>query len=202
MCDQLTLAGFEPPEYLETAFLDSVLPTLQSVIAEHGGETTHLEYKSTSAASGSASGYTALFLHKFTVFRLHLRGKQHYIMLPRVFSDLIPAARNSACLAISGAICDVSRVIAPAAAVYPLNFADSAIMAVELVLLMGCRSQLRNKKPPCGRWQQHLTGRHHPLPCFTQNGKYSEHKKSFILTPWGWFSLETVGGCVCCSQRK
>lgn len=91
MCDQLTLAGFEPPEYLETAFLDSVLPTLQSVIAEHGGETTHLEYKSTSAASGSASGYTALFLHKFTVFRLHLRGKQHYIMLPRVFSDLIPA---------------------------------------------------------------------------------------------------------------
>ena len=90
MSDQLTLTGFEPPEYLETSFLDSVLPSLQSAIADRGGETAHLFYKSTAATSGPSSGYTAVYLHTFTVFRLHIRGKQHYIMLPLTFFDLIP----------------------------------------------------------------------------------------------------------------
>ena len=70
MSDQLTLTGFEPPEYLETSFLDSVLPSLQSAIADRGGETAHLFYKSTAATSGPSSGYTAVYLHTFTVFRL------------------------------------------------------------------------------------------------------------------------------------
>lgn len=90
MSNQTILVGFESPEYQETSFLDSILSTLQSVIAARGGEPTHLFYKSTAAASGPSSGYTAVYLHTFTVFRLHIRGKQHYIMLPLVFSDLIP----------------------------------------------------------------------------------------------------------------
>lgn len=90
MSNQTILVGFESPEYQETSFLDSILFTLQSVIAARGGEPTHLFYKSTAAASGPSSGYTAVYLHTFTVFRLHIRGKQHYIMLPLVFSDLIP----------------------------------------------------------------------------------------------------------------
>ena len=88
---QITLSGFELPEYQETSFLDSILPILQLVIADRGGDPEHLFYKSTAATSGPSSGYTAVYLHTFTVFRLHIRGKQHYIMLPLIFSDLLPA---------------------------------------------------------------------------------------------------------------
>ena len=88
---QITLSGFESPEYQETSFLDSILPSLQSVIADRGGDPKHLFYRSTAATSGPSSGYTAVYLHTFTVFRLHIRGKQHYIMLPLIFSDLLPA---------------------------------------------------------------------------------------------------------------
>ena len=91
MSNQTILVGFESPEYQETSFLDSILSTLQSVIADRGGDPAHLFYKSTAATSGPSSGYTAVYLHTFTVFRLHIRGKQYYIMLPLIFSDLIPA---------------------------------------------------------------------------------------------------------------
>ena len=59
MSNQTILVGFESPEYQETSFLDSILSTLQSVIAARGGEPTHLFYKSTAAASGPSSGLSA-----------------------------------------------------------------------------------------------------------------------------------------------
>ena len=90
MTNQILLPGFEPPEYQETAFLEPITPTLRAVIAASGGNPSHLFYKSTAASSGPSSGYTTVYLKTFTVFRLHIRGKQHYIMLPLVFADLIP----------------------------------------------------------------------------------------------------------------
>ena len=91
MDNQFAIAGFEPAEYQETRFLSSIFPTLQSAIADCGGDPADLFYKSTASAPGSSSGYTVVYLYQLTVFRLHLRGRQHYIMLPLIFSDLIPA---------------------------------------------------------------------------------------------------------------
>lgn len=89
MKEQFTLSGFEPPEAKETEFLESILPQLKTSVVAHGGPDDLLFYKSTTPDM-KASGYTAVFFYNFTAFRLRLRGKQHYISLPTVFSDLVP----------------------------------------------------------------------------------------------------------------
>lgn len=89
MNDQTTLLGFESPEYKEVIFLESILPQLKSAVVAHGGPEELLSYKST-ALDMKSNGYTAVFFFNFTVFRLRFRGKQHYISLPTVFSDLVP----------------------------------------------------------------------------------------------------------------
>lgn len=84
MDEQVTLSGFEPPEFYEIQYLNSVFPKLQNAVTEHGGEGQKLSYLST-------AGYTAVSFLKLTCFRLKLRGKQPYIAIPLVFSDLIPS---------------------------------------------------------------------------------------------------------------
>ena len=89
MTDQVTLSGFEPPEYKESLFLDSIFPKLMAAVEEHGGPSVLLTRKATQTESKS-SGYSVVSFGTLTAFRLRLRGKQHYISLPTVFSDLVP----------------------------------------------------------------------------------------------------------------
>lgn len=85
MSDQITLTGFEPPEYQEIIFLDSILPILQSELKKHGGNPEHLKYD-------IKKGYSTVSFLNFTTFRIHIRGKQHYISVPIVFADLISSS--------------------------------------------------------------------------------------------------------------
>lgn len=89
MDEQISLLGFEPAEYKEVTFLNSIILELKSSVADCGGNPERLTYKSTKSDT-AGSGYTAVLFEKLTAFRLHLRGTQHYISLPSVFSDLIP----------------------------------------------------------------------------------------------------------------
>lgn len=89
MDEQFTFPGFEPPEHQEVAFLDPLLPELKAAAANYGGRPEDLTYKSTKSDT-SGSGYTVVSFKKLTAFRLRIRGTQHYISLPTVFSDLIP----------------------------------------------------------------------------------------------------------------
>lgn len=86
MNDQITLAGFEPEDSREAIYLDSILPQLLKSIEAQGGEPSFLSRRSTSGSGG----YSTVSIVNFTAFRLHLRGKSHYISVPTVFSDLIP----------------------------------------------------------------------------------------------------------------
>ena len=89
MGEQISLLGFEPAEHKEVTFLNSIISELKSSVADCGGKSEHLTYKSTKSDT-VGSGYTVVSFEKLTVFRLHLRGTQHYISIPSVFSDLIP----------------------------------------------------------------------------------------------------------------
>ena len=88
MDTQITLSGFEPPEYQEIRFLDSIFPLLQSEIKNHGGNPAHLKYDVN-------KGYSTVSFLNFTTFRLHIRGKLHYISVPIIFADLISSCTNS-----------------------------------------------------------------------------------------------------------
>ena len=89
MGEQISLLGFEPAEHKEVTFLNSIISELKSSVADCGGKSEHLTYKSTKSDT-VGSGYTVVSFEKLTVFSLHLRGTQHYISIPSVFSDLIP----------------------------------------------------------------------------------------------------------------
>lgn len=69
----------------ELLFLNRIFPQLKQAIKEHDDSADLLSLNVT-------QGYSAVFLSSFTLFRLHFRGKQHYISIPIVFSDLIPAS--------------------------------------------------------------------------------------------------------------
>ena len=86
MNDQITLAGFESEDFQETAYLDSILPQLLTSVETQGGECSFLSRRS----PPNSGGYSTVSIVNFTAFRLHLRGKIHYISVPKVFSDLIP----------------------------------------------------------------------------------------------------------------
>lgn len=89
MNEQFTFVGFEPPEYQEVTFLESLLSDLKSAVSDHGGKSESLICKSTKSDT-SGNGYTVVSFENLTAFRLRLRGTQHYISIPSVFSDLIP----------------------------------------------------------------------------------------------------------------
>lgn len=89
MTDQMSLSGFESPDYQEEQFLESIFPKLMEAVESKGGEPNLLTKKPTQTDSKS-SGYTVVYFHNFTAFRLRMRGKQFYISLPVSFSDLIP----------------------------------------------------------------------------------------------------------------
>jgi len=82
MDEQFTLSGFETVKNQEIEFLKNILPALRASISKYGGDEASLTYK-------KCIGYTAVFFVNLTAFRLHLRGNQHYIALPTVFSDLL-----------------------------------------------------------------------------------------------------------------
>lgn len=87
---QGVLVGFEGPEHRETQFLQSIFKSLVAAVEANGGDKSFLKIKSTASSKSPASGYTAVYLSTFTVSRLHLRGKTHYISVPDILSDLIP----------------------------------------------------------------------------------------------------------------
>ena len=65
--------------------LNRIFPQLKQAIKDHDESADLLSLNVT-------QGYSAVFLSSFTLFRLHFRGKQHYISIPIVFSDLIPSS--------------------------------------------------------------------------------------------------------------
>lgn len=81
--DQMVFLGFEPPEHKEIVFLESIFQRLKAAVVDQGGDASLLRYE-------VRSGYTAVFFNNFTVFRLHIRGRLHYISIPTIFVDLIP----------------------------------------------------------------------------------------------------------------
>lgn len=89
MNGQIALLGFEPPDYKETQFLESIFSKLIEAVESQGGD-SNLLTKKASQTDSKSSGYTAVFFHNFTAFRLRMRGKQFYISIPIVFLDLIP----------------------------------------------------------------------------------------------------------------
>lgn len=97
MDEQFAFLDFEPAEYQEVSFLTPLLPALKASAANYGGNSEYLTYKSTKGDL-SGSGYTVVTFEKFTAFRLHLRGNQHYISLPSVLSDLVPPSFPTKCV--------------------------------------------------------------------------------------------------------
>lgn len=67
----------------ELNWLESAMPAMRAAVELHGGIPDLLE-------QNTSQSYTAVSFCNFTVFRLRLRGKQHSISVPLLFSDLIP----------------------------------------------------------------------------------------------------------------
>lgn len=83
MNNQITLTGFQAPEHHEKEFLASIEADLRTTIESAGGDSQLMTISVT-------SGYTAVMFSKLTAFRLRMRGKQNYISLLEIFSDLVP----------------------------------------------------------------------------------------------------------------
>lgn len=83
MSDQFYIPGTEPPEVKERAYLNDLLPDMETEVQAHGGPPELLRLNHTKA-------YTAVFLGNLTAFRLCLRGDRRHILVPYAFRDLIP----------------------------------------------------------------------------------------------------------------
>lgn len=84
MSSQITLAGFESPEYREKEFLSIIESDLRAAVESMGGDGQLMKITVTNS-------YTAVMVGKLTAFRLRIRGKRHYISIPLSLADLIPA---------------------------------------------------------------------------------------------------------------
>ena len=83
MNEQLSMTGFCGPERKEFEALQPLMPRLRECMAAQGCDPSQLTLVST-------QGYSVVYLSNFTAFRLHIRGKQHYLAIPTLFSDIIP----------------------------------------------------------------------------------------------------------------
>lgn len=83
MDSQITFTGFEPPEYHEREFLDAIEPNLRAAVEDMGGDGQLMKIAVTSS-------YTAVTVGNLTAFRLRIRGKQRYFLIPLTLIDLIP----------------------------------------------------------------------------------------------------------------
>ena len=77
MSSQITLTGFESPEYHEKEFLTIIETDLRAAVESIGGD-------------GSLLSITTTKFGNLTAFRIKIRGKQHYISIPLSLADLIP----------------------------------------------------------------------------------------------------------------
>lgn len=90
MDSQITLTGFESPEYHEREFLSIVEFDLRAAVESMGGDSSLLSVTTTKPTKFLAGGYTAVKFGSLTAFRLKIRGKKHYISIPLSLADLIP----------------------------------------------------------------------------------------------------------------
>lgn len=81
---QFSLEGFEQPVEDEMRFLNALLPRMEKSVEAAGsaGELLSIAVR---------QSYTVVSLYKFTIFRLRLRGKRHYIASHDRFADMIPS---------------------------------------------------------------------------------------------------------------
>ena len=92
MEEQIKLNGFESPDQRESEYLNSIFSVLASAVSSQGGDPSLLTCKATKPdRKAGSNGYTVVSFGTLTAFRLHLRGKQHYIAVPTMLADLIPA---------------------------------------------------------------------------------------------------------------
>ncbi|MEL7657915.1 MAG: hypothetical protein AAGU75_18635 [Bacillota bacterium] len=85
MDDQMSLHGFEPPHTPENQYINKLLPSLCSAV-----EAQNIDGGLITVYNGQS--YTSVSLSNFTIFRLKLRGKKHYITIPSLFIDLVPSS--------------------------------------------------------------------------------------------------------------
>ena len=83
MNEQLSMDGFSGPERKEVEALQPLMPRLRECVAAQGCDPDQLTLVST-------LGYSVVYLSNFTAFRLHIRGNQHYLAIPTLFSDMFP----------------------------------------------------------------------------------------------------------------
>lgn len=107
MNSQMTLTGFEAPEYNEKKFLVSIESDLRAAIETTGGDSCLMSITATKPAKFATGGYTAVKLGNFTAFRLKIRGKQHYILIPLIFMDLVPNDAPSKKTSADGKYCRI-----------------------------------------------------------------------------------------------
>lgn len=84
MDNQITLTGFEPPEYYEMEFLTAIEPAMRASVKDMGGDSQQMEISVTNS-------YTAVKFRSLTAFRLRIRRKQRQIFIPGSLVDLIPS---------------------------------------------------------------------------------------------------------------
>ena len=84
MNEQLSMAGFSGPECKEFEALQPLMPRLRECVDAQGCDPSQLTLVST-------QGYSVVYLSNFTAFRLRIRGSQHYLSIPTLFSDMIPS---------------------------------------------------------------------------------------------------------------
>lgn len=81
--EQISLSNSSQLNSSELEYLERIVPDMRESVMEHGASPDLLVYN-------AVLGYTVVSFCNFTAFRLRLRGKQHSISVPLLFSDLIP----------------------------------------------------------------------------------------------------------------
>lgn len=83
MAEQIPIVqGDNTPASNENLYLNSLMPRLREAVTSLGCDANQIKLNNTLA-------YSVVMLSSFTVFRLHIRGSQHYIDFPGIFSDLV-----------------------------------------------------------------------------------------------------------------
>lgn len=84
MLDQCYIPGAEPAELKESAYLEAIMPEMETAVENHGGPSELLLINPTQS-------YSAVFIGSLTVFRLCVRGRKKQISVPVSLKDLIPS---------------------------------------------------------------------------------------------------------------
>lgn len=78
-------------EAREVKYLESIRPLLEEAVETKGAPAELIQFKVMLPKSNPNAGYTSVYFKTFTVFRVRFRRGAHYILIPVLFQDMIPA---------------------------------------------------------------------------------------------------------------